>query len=287
MSESWRVVLLTDGPPGIARFCQRFFEARGHRLAGIVTTSRRSRNYVETVSEVGDKTDVVIANDARQLFRYVPVLTPDLIISHIFPFRIPDDILALPSLGAVNIHPALLPKYRGTTTPFWLYYFGETTGGFTLHRMVTGFDAGPILAQVTFPLSREDTIDDFIGNAQASLPKLWELALPRIAVRDPGDPQDESQATYFSRPSESLRQLDWKHPANELRNAVHAWSLPFSDQPGAIGEIDGSSYRIFKARVADTPADSDSPGKVLRKADDSILIQTGDGILEILEWTPV
>jgi methionyl-tRNA formyltransferase len=79
-------------------------------------------------------------------------LRPDLACVACFPRRIPPPLLALPPLGFLNIHPALLPAHRGPAPLFWTLRAGERRSGVTLHLMDTGLDTGPIVAQAPIEL---------------------------------------------------------------------------------------------------------------------------------------
>jgi methionyl-tRNA formyltransferase len=86
-------------------------------------------------------------------------LSPDLIVVACFPWRLPAWLLALPSLGCLNIHPSLLPDGRGADPVFWAFRWGLQETGVTVHRMDAGFDTGPIIASQVVAISDDATID--------------------------------------------------------------------------------------------------------------------------------
>jgi methionyl-tRNA formyltransferase len=83
---------------------------------------------------------------------------PDLIVSIACPQILKDKILALPPLGCINVHGALLPKYRGMMPSFWALYHGETKGGVSVHYMTPALDAGEILVQKEVAIAPDETL---------------------------------------------------------------------------------------------------------------------------------
>jgi methionyl-tRNA formyltransferase len=123
----------------------------------------------------------------------------------------------------------------------------------------------------------------------ARAPDLLHRALERIARGDPGDPQDESKASEAGLFEEAWRVIDWSQPARTIHNQVRSW-IGMRDIPlGALGEIDGETLQITRTRlVPDGLARQESapPGTVLRRDGESLIVQCGDGPIEILDWSP-
>src|SRR5215210_2175981 len=97
---------------------------------------------------------VVVFTTPERWAAMLAPLRPDLIISRSFPWRIPADVLALPRLGAINGHPALLPKYRGPNPLRWALRNGDTELGYTVHWTTSDFDTGSILRKDASRLAR-------------------------------------------------------------------------------------------------------------------------------------
>lgn len=282
----WRIVVFTDFP-AVAALYQELFAAQGHRVVGLVTTPARSQGYLEVVRLASPEIDVLVSNHPRRWAAMLRPLRPDLIVSTVFGHRLPAELLALPRHGAVNLHPALLPRYRGTSTPNWMIWNGEREGGWSLHRMVPELDAGPILAQAGFPLDESDDVNTFIAKAGSAIPAVWEAAWPRIERGDAGEPQDERQASYFGQMPEELRVIDWHEPASLCERRVRTWAGGIGI-PGAIAEIEGRKVRILKARAGEgTSAPlSPAPGALLSQGGGTLRVQCGDLPLEILAYEP-
>ena len=110
-----------------------------------------------------------------------------------------------------------------------------------------------------------------------------------MARGDPGDPQDESQATEAGLFEDAWRVIDWSQPARTIHNQVRSW-IGLRDIPsGALGEIDSETLQITKTRlipVESTQQAQVPPGTVVRRDGESLIVQCGDGPIEILKWSP-
>jgi len=123
---------------------------------------------------------------------------PKLVICSCFPWRIPATLLALPTHGWWNLHPSLLPAYRGPDPLYWQQQAGETATGITLHQMDESFDTGPVLGatSITLPLMHLRESEQILGEAGG---QLLINALPQLMSGHLiSQPQDETQASYQS-----------------------------------------------------------------------------------------
>jgi methionyl-tRNA formyltransferase len=292
--ESWRIVVFTNMPGGfVYSLVDQVARSLGHRVVGVVTTPgpkrRRSPTYLEVVAAVSPGIDVIVSNHPERWAAMLAPLQPDLIVSGGFPWRIPADVLALPRLGAINFHDALLPRHRGPNATGWAFRLDDRETGLTIHRMTPEFDAGTILAQARVPITDDDTWATILSQFVELMPDLLPLALERIARGEPGEPQDERLATEAGLFEEAWRSIDWGQPARTVHNQVRSWVGLRDIPPGALGEIDGQMTQIIRTRLI--PAGSHAwgpapPGVLLHRDGERLVIQCGDGPLEVLEWQP-
>src|SRR5262249_42819339 len=120
----------------------------------------------------------------------------DLILVQMFPRRLPASVLAIPRLGCVNVHPSLLPRYRGPNPVSWQLYNGETEIGITCHRMDASFDTGPILLQWTLPIHPEDNREAVRRALNDQVVQRLPELLGLIEAGTPGSPQIDVGASY-------------------------------------------------------------------------------------------
>jgi methionyl-tRNA formyltransferase len=145
----------------------------------------------------------------------------DLLVVFGFAWKLPRSVLAIPRLGALNIHVSMLPKYRGPAPMLWAIRNGDPTGGITVHRMDEDFDTGNILGQQDgIPLADDINWDDYCAVAMPVVRELLTKSLLLAADGHPGTPQDDAAATYagFMEPEFSV--VDWSHPAADIHNQV-------------------------------------------------------------------
>lgn len=291
---SWRIVVFTNMPGGfVYTLVNQVAREMGHRVVGVVTTPgpqrRRSATYLEVVAAVPPGTDVIVSNHPDRWAAMLAPLRPDLIVSGGFPWRIPADVLALPRLGAINFHDALLPRHRGPNATGWVFRLDDRETGITIHRMTAEFDGGAILAQARVPVGDDDTWHTFVPQFATLMPGLLGEAMERLGRGDEGEAQDEALATEAGLFPPEWRSIDWSQPARAIHNQVRSW-VGLRDIPaGALGEIDGQMMQVERTRLlprADgaQAAMAPLPGTVLSRASDALVIQCGDGPLEILEW---
>ena len=211
-------------------------------------------------------------------------LAPDLILSVYYRNMISAQILALPRLGAFNLHGSLLPKYRGRAPINWAVLHGEPRIGMTLHRMVKKADAGAIVDQEGVAIGPRDTAEQAIRKvlpcARAVLARQIDALLAGTAHETP---QDEAQATYFGGRKPEDGRVIWTQTSRQIFNLIRAVTDPY---PGAFTDLDGSRLMLWWAEP-DSPASrghTGKPGEILSVT--PLIIATGDGALEFTrtEW---
>jgi methionyl-tRNA formyltransferase len=292
-SESWRIVVFTNIPGGVIySLVDEIVRPLGHRVVGVVTSPgpkrRRSPTYLEVVAAVSPGVDVIVSNHPERWAAMLAPLKPDLIISGGFPWRIPADVLALPRLGAINFHDAPLPRHRGPNATGWAFRLGDAETAMTIHRLTPEFDAGPILAQARIPITDDDDMTTLVSHFDDHIPTLLHQALDRVARGEDGDPQDESQATEAGLFEDGWRIIDWSQPARTIHNQVRSW-VGLRDIPlGALAEVDGETLQITRTRlIPDSPTAREPapPGTVVHRDGERLIVQCGDGPIEILAWS--
>ncbi len=152
---------------------------------------------------------------------------------------IPEEILAIPSLGTLNIHPALLPKYRGRFSTAHAIFNGETETGTTVHWMDKGLDSGPIILQEKFPITEDDTARSVYDKFTETGGHLFEqfLDLLEKGATIAGTPQDESQATYYPKDMPGGGVINWGWNGPQIKRFIRAMTFePFPPPDFMIGD---------------------------------------------------
>jgi methionyl-tRNA formyltransferase len=275
---SLRLVLFTLQPLPVL---DTLTETLGQQISLIVVAPNPFLiyQYQGIVAHSHHKQNVLVVNDMHQLPAILNGLAPDLILSLDFPLPFPRELLALPRLGCVNVHPSLLPKYRGPRPVFWQFLHGETHSGLTFHRMENDAYSGPILLQRELTLAPDDDARSMWANVlQLELSMLPE-ALTMVAEGAPGIPQPEGGESLAPMLGAEERQLDWTRPATHLHNQIRALALE-----GAHALIDGQGMRVFRSSVVCAVKASASPGTLLACTTEGMLMQTGQDALMVTKY---
>jgi methionyl-tRNA formyltransferase len=165
--------------------------------------------------------DLLLPGSAQALSALLGAYRPDVLLVFGFNWRLPPDVLAVPKLGVLNVHPSALPKYRGPSPVLWAIRNGDPHLGLTVHRMTERIDAGPVLAQVEdLPLPDMVTSQDVWELIKAALPDLLNEALGRAVRGDPGRPQDENQATHAGFPTPDWYTVTWRDSRHKIHNQI-------------------------------------------------------------------
>jgi methionyl-tRNA formyltransferase len=211
-------------------------------------------------------------------------LQPDLILSVYYRHMIGTKILALPRLGAWNLHGSLLPKYRGRAPINWAVLHGEPRMGMTLHRMVRSADAGAIVDQEGVAIGSRDTAEQAFRKVLPCARRVLARQIDALLAGTAREtPQDEAQATYFGGRKPEDGRINWAQTSTQIFNLIRAVTDPY---PGAFTEVDGIRLMVWWAEP-DSPAvrgRRGAPGEVLSVA--PLVIATGDGAIELTktEW---
>ena len=142
----------------------------------------------------------------------------------------------------VNVHPSLLPRWRGAAPVERAIMAGDAESGVTIHRTTAELDAGPIAAQRAFSIGAEDDAGSVYAKAGALAAELLDEVLAAPEFR----PQPEEGATYADRLTAADRELDWGRPSEALLNQIRA----LSPHIGARGVVDGRTLTVWRAAPA-------------------------------------
>lgn len=225
------------------------------------------------------KPDKLRRADWEQTLR--ETLRPDIIFSFYYRNMIPTWVLAIPALGAYNMHGSYLPKYRGRAPVNWAVLHGETMTGATLHIMVREPDAGDIVDQEPVSIGPDDTAGEVMGRVKEAAVAVLQRQLDALlAGKAPRTPQLEAEATYYGGRKPEDGRIDWTRSARDIHNLVRAVTRPY---PGAFCDQlkPGQRTLIWRTRPVPAPGTSHPPGTILSGR--PLVVSCGQDALEILE----
>lgn len=185
-------------------------------------------------------------------------LAPDLFVVVAFSI-LPRHLLHLPRLGAVNLHPSLLPAYRGAAPIAWAVINGETETGLTTFLLNPRVDAGDILLQRPVPIGAEETAGELEARLRELGAELMEETLDGLE-RGLLQPRPQPEGTFVRAPKLSPEdgRLDWNQPAEVIRNRIRGTN----PVPGAFTEWAGGRLKVYRARICEG-GHRGEPGAVL------------------------
>ena len=210
---------------------------------------------------------------------------PDVIVVAAFGQILPQSVLDLPRYGCINIHPSLLPRFRGASPVAAAILAGDELAGVSIMLMDRGLDTGPVLVQAQIPISPQDTT----GSLSAKLSQMAAQLLPEVLVgwvkgEITPHPQNEAEATYSGSITKEEGEIDWHLPAVDIWRRVRA----FHPWPGCYTRWQGKQLKIMEAaplrgekaveagRVIESPHTAKESGAAFG-------VGTGDRILGVLK----
>lgn len=226
----------------------------------------------------------------REAAAQLDALRPDTFVVVSYGKIVPASLLQLPQTKiALNVHPSLLPLYRGATPLQSVIRDGRTETGVTIIAMDEGMDTGDILLQERTPIAARETygeLHDRLALAGATLlgdaiDRLGRGTLERRPQR--GLAPEEEIAATLTRPlrKEDLM-LDWHLPAVRLANQVRS----LAPQPGARAACAGTTLRVLAAHPMEQPDDPGRAGEVAGTDGDALVVYAGRGSLALERVTP-
>jgi methionyl-tRNA formyltransferase len=285
--EGLRVVFF--GTPRFAVPTLEALLASRHGVAGVVTQPDRPRGRGQRVTAGPVK--------ALALERQLPLLQPptlregaitgelaawrpDLGVVAAYGQLIPSALLAVPRFGMINVHPSLLPKYRGAAPVHRAVIAGDTETGVTIMRVAPKLDSGAMFARRTHPIGAHETseaLEEALAVVGARL--LVEVVDSLAEGTAHEEPQDEHLATYAARLTKEEGLIDWSLSASRIHDRVRGL-FPW---PHAYSFVDGRRIIIWRTTPR-TEAATAPPGTVVHAGSDGVHVATGDGgALALLE----
>ncbi len=243
--------------------------AGAHEVVGVVTgpdkPAGRGQKLLPTpVKQVAEKAGLPVLTPNKfknpDFLKAYGEWRPDAAV--VVAFRIlPPEVFDLPRLGTLNIHPSLLPAYRGPAPLNWALINGETETGVSIIRITRKVDAGGVLLQRTYPIDPLETVADL---SQRLAPEGGKLVLEALEGLERDTlkplPQNESQVTKAPKLTREDGLLDWTQPAEAVHNRVRG----VTPWPGAYTFTDGKTLKLFQSRPVEGKG---LPGEVLETGD--------------------
>ncbi len=200
-------------------------------------------------------------------------LQPDILVVVAYGRILPDELLALPKYGAINVHGSLLPKFRGAAPIQWAVLNGDEVTGVSTMYLAHDMDAGDVIYTAETPIGEFETSGELFDRlkdmgAQLLVRTLWDIE----AGTAPRTPQDHSRASYVKMLDKSLCPIDWDRSPRAIVKQI----CGLQPWPVATMELDGATVKVFAAAYTDTRTDR-APGTLLSADERGIEIACAGG----------
>lgn len=203
----------------------------------------------------------------------IKALKPDILAVVAYGRILPDDILAVPVFGAVNVHGSLLPKYRGAAPIQWAVLNGDKRTGVTTMFLASEMDAGDIIYTEETEIGEYETSGELFDRLKEMGAELLVKTLRDIeAGVAPRTAQIHEQASYAPMLDKSLSPIDWNQSPRTVLKRIYG----LQPWPVATMELSGSVYRVFAADYTNNRTDK-TPGSLVSAGKDGIEIACAGG----------
>lgn len=278
-----RVVFM--GTPDIAATCLKKILADGFQVVGVYTQPDRPKGrgmklVASPVKLVAQEAGIPVFQPENfreeETVQQLRDLQPDVCAVVAYGRILPQKVLDVPTLGCINIHASVLPKYRGSAPYQWAVLDGLTETGVTAMYLVREMDAGDIIDVSKTPIGENETAGELLDRLAVLGADLLSKTLGRLASGQqiPRIPQDESQVSFAPMLDKAMCPIDWNRTAQQIHNQVrglHPW-------PVATMELNGTQFKVHETRVVEGQG---VPGSVLELNKHGLVIACGQGAIEI------
>ena len=277
------------GTPDFSVGALKALAENGYEIAGVVTQPDKPRgrgkaSSMTPVKEAALELGLTVYQPSRvreqSFMDTVRALNPDVIVVSAFGQIIPKALLELPRYGCVNIHASLLPKYRGAAPIQWAVMDGEQISGVTIMQMDEGLDTGDMLAKTEVPLEPDETGGSLFDKLSRAGAELLIRTLPALeqGTLTPEKQPLESPTAYARMIRKEDGRIDWNLEAEAIERRIRG----LNPWPSAYTELTGKILKIWRAEVL--PKESgQTPGTVTEAGKGGFCVQTGKGVLRLLE----
>ncbi len=222
--------------------------------------------------------------DAPDFLPRLRALAPDFLVVVAFGMKIPSELLAVPRIASVNLHPSLLPKYRGAAPIQWALINGEGMTGVSTQFIAEAWDSGDLIDQEPAIIEPQDNFATLSAKLAVQGAHLLLQSLAGLAAGTARpQKQDPAQVTLARRIHKDLGRIDWQAPALRIHNLVHG----LTPRPGAFSFLSGKRVKLLTTSPHPKRQTAAAPGEVVSlRFSDRVIVKTGKGDLVVEELQP-
>ncbi|MEG2270173.1 MAG: methionyl-tRNA formyltransferase [Bacilli bacterium] len=283
-SKECRIIFL--GTPDIAAYVLEALINDNYNIIGIVSQEDKEKSrkgvLLETPTKmIGKKYNIPVYqfDKIRLHVEEVAALKPDLILTLAYGQLVSQEILDIPSLGCINLHGSLLPKYRGAAPIQRVLFNGEKETGFTLMQMIKQMDAGLMYKKLMIKIDDSENFSSLYEKMKECAKDLILSSLSQyIEGKLVGISQDESEATFAPKILKEDEKMDINMNCTDFINKIRALSY----KPGGYLLLDNEIIKIFKVHYLNDKKSCEN-GTIILADKTGIAVQLEDGVIMIDE----
>ena len=216
-----------------------------------VVVSKNDNDWYRGVDEVADKFNLNLYEEKnindQNFLNKIKSLNLDLIVCVNFDQILKKDIINLPTIGCINTHASLLPKYRGRAPLNWAMINGEEYSGVTVHFIDEGIDTGDIILQEKIKIDEDYYICDLLNKVKNIYPKIVLDSIKSLECNNLNlIKPDLSKGFYVNKRNKDDGKIDFSKPSKDIMNFIKAISKPY---PGAFLYHNNKKIIIWRARL--------------------------------------
>lgn len=260
-------IVFMGTPDFAAASLQKLLEA-GFDVVGVFTQPDKPKNRgmklaASPVKKIAEKAGIPVFQPVKMrdgtALEALKSLSPDLVVVVAYGRILPDELLAVPALGTINIHGSLLPKYRGAAPIQWTVLNGDKKAGVTSMYLAAELDSGDMIYKAETEVGEFETSGELFDHLRDLGAEL--LIKTVRAIEDgaaPRTPQNAADATFAPQLTKEMSPIDWTKTPREI--IKHICGL--NPWPVATAELGGTEFRIFGAAYTENKTDK-APGAVV------------------------
>lgn len=284
MKEYPRIAFM--GTPKIASYILEGLIEQGYNVVLVVANEDKPigrKGNVEMVPTkvVANKYNIEVfqPHKIRLDYQRIKEVNPDLIVTCAYGQIVPQGLLDIPKLGAINVHGSLLPKYRGASPIQQALINNDTIAGVTIMEMIDKMDAGRMYYKKEIVIEEEENYSSLYDKMmKTGLEALTEMLPDYIEGKNKGVEQDENQVTFCSKITKEQEHLN----VNDSIESFLGWVKGLSYQPGGYLLWDNQVFKILKAKIKNHLVEGQI-GEIIECDKNNLTLQLKDGQLSLLE----
>lgn len=250
-----RIVFM--GTPDFAAASLAALIEAGHDIAGVFTQPDKPKNRgmklsVSPVKALAEEKGIPVYQPVKlrdgAALEIMKGLAPELVVVVAYGRILPDELLAVPPLGCINIHGSLLPKFRGAAPIQRAVLSGDRITGVTSMYLATEMDAGDIIYTAETEIGEFETSGELFDRLSRLGAELLCRTVTDIGNKTaPRTPQDHASATYAPPLSREESPIDWSRRPREIVKHI----CGMNPWPAATAELGGIDFKIFAAEYTE------------------------------------